>query len=354
VHILFHVVATAGLAAALLLVHTRRTVPVALGAALAYATLGALAGIRLSPTSFEAMALGAWGIFFYGILYLVGAAALHIRRPAARPAVLFAAALATMLFAIGVDAFMIEPRALETNRVTLEGAGLRRPLRIALIADFQTERIGEHERAAIRGTLAERPDLIVLTGDYLQIRGLDRYEKLRREFRALLAAERWSAPLGVYAVPGHCEGGGWEALFAGQPVTTLSTTTTMLVRDDVVLTGLTLDDSFRTDLVIASDQRFQVVFGHGPDFALGSGVGAELLLAGHTHGGQVRLPWIGPLIKASAVPRAWAAGRTDLPAGRTLFVSRGIGMERHDAPRLRFLCRPEIVILDVVPAGGAS
>jgi hypothetical protein len=50
------------------------------------------------------------------------------------------------------------------------------------------------------------------------------------------------------------------------------------------------------------------------------------------------------------VPRAWAAGTTRLDSGRTLVVSRGVGMERGDAPRLRFLCRPEIVIVEIVPA----
>ncbi|MBI2900549.1 MAG: hypothetical protein HYY17_10205 [Planctomycetes bacterium] len=51
----------------------------------------------------------------------------------------------------------------------------------------------------------------------------------------------------------------------------------------------------------------------------------------------------------SAVPRAWAAGTTDLGGGRTLVVSRGIGHERADAPRLRFLCGPEIVIVAIGP-----
>jgi predicted MPP superfamily phosphohydrolase len=52
----------------------------------------------------------------------------------------------------------------------------------------------------------------------------------------------------------------------------------------------------------------------------------------------------------SQVPRAWAAGLTELKGGGTLIVSRGVGMERGDAPRLRFLCTPEIVVIDVVPA----
>jgi predicted MPP superfamily phosphohydrolase len=40
---------------------------------------------------------------------------------------------------------------------------------------------------------------------------------------------------------------------------------------------------------------------------------------------------------------------TDLPDGGKLLVSRGIGMERGDAPPLRFLCRPELAVIDLVP-----
>jgi uncharacterized protein len=90
------------------------------------------------------------------------------------------------------------------------------------------------------------------------------------------------------------------------------------------------------------------VLGHCPQFAMGN-VEADLLLAGHTHGGQVRLPWIGPLTTGCAVPRSWAAGLTELPGGRKLIVSRGTGMERGCAPRIRFLCRPELVVIDLVP-----
>jgi len=110
-----------------------------------------------------------------------------------------------------------------------------------------------------------------------------------------------------------------------------------------------MEDSFDSRLSITSVERFHIVMGHSPDFALGN-VRADLLVAGHTHGGQVRLPFIGPVITLSSVPRSWAAGLTELTGGRTLIVSRGIGMERGSAPRLRFLCRPELVIVDVVPA----
>ena len=92
------------------------------------------------------------------------------------------------------------------------------------------------------------------------------------------------------------------------------------------------------------------MLGHAPDFALSPRVEGDLLLAGHTHGGQVQLPLYGPPLTFSKVPRAWADGVTDLGDGRTLVVSRGVGLERRTAPALRFLCRPEIVILELAPA----
>jgi predicted MPP superfamily phosphohydrolase len=112
-------------------------------------------------------------------------------------------------------------------------------------------------------------------------------------------------------------------------------------------------DSFDPRCEVAAADRFQVVVGHSPDFALGR-VDADLLVAGHTHGGQVQLPFVGPIITHSLVPRRWASGTTELDGGRTLVVSRGIGMERNYAPRLRFFCRPEIVVIDVAPEAATA
>ena len=141
-----------------------------------------------------------------------------------------------------------------------------------------------------------------------------------------------------------------EAAIEPDPVSTspATKTTQSYQQGDLCVTALSLTDSFDTKLRVPRTDAFQIVLGHAPNFALGD-VDADLLIAGHTHGGQVRLPWIGPLVTLSAVPRAWAAGATQLSGGRTLVVSRGVGMERVTAPRLRFLCRPQLVVIDVVP-----
>ena len=97
-------------------------------------------------------------------------------------------------------------------------------------------------------------------------------------------------------------------------------------------------------------KRFHITMGHRPDFALGE-IDSDLLIAGHTHGGQVQVPFWGPVMILSRVPRSWASGVTKLDRNRTLVVSRGVGMERGGAPEVRFLCRPELVVLTIVPTG---
>jgi predicted MPP superfamily phosphohydrolase len=116
----------------------------------------------------------------------------------------------------------------------------------------------------------------------------------------------------------------------------------------LTLTALDRGDSRRGRHPVPAVPGFHVVLGHAPDFALAAPP-ADLLLAGHVHGGQVRMPGWGPLLTLSRVPRTWAAGRTDLPGGGTLIVSRGIGLERGDAPRLRLFCRPELVVVELEP-----
>ena len=77
---------------------------------------------------------------------------------------------------------------------------------------------------------------------------------------------------------------------------------------------------------------------------------ADLLVAGHTHGGQVSLPLIGPPLTLSSVPRHIAAGGLGELDGTPIYVSTGVGRERGNAPQLRFGVRPSIGIIDLVGA----
>jgi predicted MPP superfamily phosphohydrolase len=149
-------------------------------------------------------------------------------------------------------------------------------------------------------------------------------------------------------VQGNVDPSGWEEIFEGVP--SVSFDRTRGVDAGIVhITGLSVDDSFDSSLRIPASDKFHIVLGHAPNFALGD-VQADLLVAGHTHGGQVRLPWFGPIVTFSSIPRSWATGATRLSGNRWLVVSSGVGLERGPAPRLRFLCRPEIAVIHVDPS----
>ncbi len=101
----------------------------------------------------------------------------------------------------------------------------------------------------------------------------------------------------------------------------------------------------------ASDETAVLLY-HLPDLA-GHTSGIDLYLAGHTHGGQIRLPLVGALFTASAVARRLAEGTHQL--GTTLLhTSRGLGMEGAGAPRMRFLCPPEVTLVELTfPTSGS-
>jgi hypothetical protein len=153
--------------------------------------------------------------------------------------------------------------------------------------------------------------------------------------------------LGMVAVRGNVDWNGWEDVFAGLPVTAVEDTV-QLDLGPIVVTGLSWQDSKRTDIQLQPEEKFHLVLGHSPNFSLGE-IKADFLVAGHTHGGQVQLPGIGPLMTLSEVSRSWASGLTEISPGQHLLVSRGIGMERGEAPRMRFLCRPELIIVEISP-----
>jgi predicted MPP superfamily phosphohydrolase len=93
-----------------------------------------------------------------------------------------------------------------------------------------------------------------------------------------------------------------------------------------------------------------IVMGHRPDFILKvNDFPIDLCLAGHTHGGQIRIPFFGPLVIFSTIPRDWARGYRVVGNTR-LNVSAGIGAEHHRGlPSIRLNCPPEMTLIHFLP-----
>jgi len=317
-------------------------------------TAAVVLGLGLGGDGWERLRLCACGVFLHGPLVLGGAAVL-IARTSRLWRVLYAVP-AAVLVAVAVDAFLVEPTWLEVTHVRIETAKIDRPLRIVVVADFQTDRIGSYERSVLRRAVEQRPDLLLFAGDYIETDEAGRFGELREAFKAACREAGLEARLGVFAIEGNVDSKNWPTLFKGLPVETIVKTRHMDLSlssdpDDSKrfrLTALSQKDSLNKDMKVPGVETLHIVVGHHPDYALGQ-IEADVLIAGHTHGGQVWLPWIGPVVPRTRVPRSWASGTTHLEGGRTLVVSRGTGMKRNSAPRMRFLCRPELLVIEIVP-----
>lgn len=79
---------------------------------------------------------------------------------------------------------------------------------------------------------------------------------------------------------------------------------------------------------------------------LDPGQRVDLFLCGHTHGGQVCLPFWGAVITLSKYHKKFESGLREY-RGVPVYVNRGVGLEG-GAPRVRFLCRPEVAVIDLV------
>jgi predicted MPP superfamily phosphohydrolase len=98
--------------------------------------------------------------------------------------------------------------------------------------------------------------------------------------------------------------------------------------------------------------RFGLGVVHSPDpMPELAALGWDLVVYGHTHGGQVRMPGVGALITNSDVPRRLVSGLVRL-GGSYAHISRGLGTSKY-AP-FRFLCRPEATVLELRPAPAAG
>lgn len=341
----FHTLSAILAAAAILVSRRRASLPGMLLAVLGQVAVSFVFASVIGGGAFLTMRCCAWTGFFYVPRMLAALAMLDARGHRRRAALFAAVALAIAL--VGCDAFFVEPHSLTLSHPVVRTSKVDRPLRIGVISDIQMDSFGDYERGALHRLMEEKPDLILFPGDFIQVRTAEEYASIASAFRQALATESVDAPLGMFATQGNMEGRGWEHLWDGTKVRPLAPGE-RVEADRFVLDGLDLAQSFDPHMDVPETRAFHIVMGHAPDFSLGP-IHADLLVAGHTHGGQVRLPFIGPLVTYSAVPRAWAAGMTRLSGGRTLVVSRGVGMERGDAPRLRFLCKPEIVVIDVQP-----
>jgi predicted MPP superfamily phosphohydrolase len=259
---------------------------------------------------------------------------------------------------VQVDAYVVEPAWLDTTYQSLAFDDLdaaARPLRIVHLTDMHIERSGFREAETVRRVNALKPDIVVLTGDYLNLSYL-RDPRSVADFRQFVG--QLEAPYGIYAVRGSVEPNpeDMERLVRGTGVTWLEQESkTIDVRgQSVTIVGVACSHHQQLDaarlreaLAGIEDGAFTLLLYHSPDLIReASELGVDLYLGGHTHGGQLRLPIYGAIVTGSRYGKQFTNGLFPWN-GTQMVISRGLGFEGGGMPRARFLCRPEIVSIDL-------
>lgn len=203
-------------------------------------------------------------------------------------------------------------------------------------------------RHVVRMTNALEPDLVLLTGDYMH-RSAEYIEP------GIAALGRLEAPLGRFAVRGNHDNREFTAIsraaLADANLPDLNNRGVWLERKGARLRIAGVGDLWTDDqdlfaaLGDATVDDAVILLSHNPDFVetiRDPRVG--LVVSGHTHGGQVVVPGYGAPRVPSAFGQKYLHGLIQGPCAR-VFVTRGVGTV---SPPVRFLCRPEVVLIRLV------
>jgi hypothetical protein len=245
--------------------------------------------------------------------------------------------------------FLYERHELEVTRTAFAVAGLPPGfdgLKIGLLTDVHRSRWVSHEDVthAVTRLMLERPDLIVLGGDYVTWGGGDNHEFVQPAAEALRPL---SAPYGVYGILGnHDDDHDMPAALTRNGVVMLKDARTrVMIRGQALeLAGIRYWTRRAADIapLLRGATGPIILLAHDPRrLAEAAALNVPLVLSGHTHGGQVVLPIVGA-VAAQKFPVIAGVGRRDKT---TMFVSRGVGTVY--VP-VRVNCPPEVAVLTLI------
>jgi predicted MPP superfamily phosphohydrolase len=257
-------------------------------------------------------------------------------------------ASAGTLAGVGAYGYAYERHALEITRATVPVARLPPALsgfRVGLITDIHRSLFVSHDDVtrAVAGLMAEKPDLIILGGDYVTW-GDRAFVQPSAEALAPL-----DAPYGVFGILGnHDDDHDMPAALGRNGVQVLKDSRTRLtVKNETVdLVGIRFWTKRQSDIaaLMRGAAPMTILLAHDPRrLTEAAALNVPLVLSGHTHGGQIVLPLLGA-VAAQKFPTIAGIGRRDRS---TLFVSRGVGTIYLP---VRINCPPEVAVLTLQPA----
>lgn len=246
----------------------------------------------------------------------------------------------------------ITHRTIELKRLPPAMDGLR----IAQLSDFHYEQYTEPYfiRDAVEQVNRLAPDLVVLTGDYVSegpmpcAYGAKSSYPCAEILAGIVCPQRWcvlgnhDATVGPAIVTDALKTHGLPVL-ANAHVPFERNGTRLWISGVKDIGKSDPDLHLAAPRGLQADQEPVILLAHEPDYAdeVVKHGGVDLMLAGHSHGGQVRLPWVGALY-TPPLGRKYVEGLFPLENGLQLYVNRGLGAV---GIPFRFDCRPELTLL---------
>ncbi|MBN1585518.1 metallophosphoesterase [Candidatus Uhrbacteria bacterium] len=253
-----------------------------------------------------------------------------------------------VLWLVAVYGSFIEPYRLEIRTYPVTVGSGDAVLRVAVVSDVH---LGLHKgtgwaEKVVGRVNSVRPDLVLLAGDLVSVpSGMESFGpfgELESRYGTYVVLGNWDYRVGAVDVR-HC--------IESRNAEVLTNETVMVGEPGREIALIGLDDWIYGDpdwgaaLVGVPDGAVTVAVGHEPDIVSAAEVnGIDLVISGHTHGGQVRLPLIGAVPHLPiGLPQDFDRGLFDY--GQTkLFISPGVG---ESGTRIRFLQPPEISVLEI-------
>lgn len=258
--------------------------------------------------------------------------------------------LSLVIVIISFYAWQIEPYNIELTHHQFSFSKEVPHLKVVHITDLQTDVFSKKETKLVQLVNEQKPDVIVLTGDYFNG---TKQTNPKGFLAARYVLENIHAPYGIYAVSSDSNAfADHELLFSGLPISYLENSSHRIEIDDkeLFVVGVSrrypdIDQAFANVPKTAA----KLLIYHGPEIFFEPDTAAyspDLILVGHTHGGQVAMPFIGALTSATPFGRELAHGwftKNEM----SMYVNRGVGLEGQMAPKIRFLSRPELAVIAV-------
>lgn len=248
----------------------------------------------------------------------------------------------------------IEPRLLEINEFSITNRFIPKGFHNFKIVQFSDTHLGfQYDRQQLMSLIQKindiKPDLIFFTGDLM-----DAPNKYTEGHLIIPMLRKLHAPFGKFAIYGNHDHGGYgsdiyRSMMEKAEFTLLQNTNEQIrLIDGSTIYIIGIDDAMlgKPDIEKAlegiPEDSYKILLSHAPDLAdQASQYNIQFQLSGHSHGGQIKIPFIGALVKPPFAEKYNEGFYTVGKLPMTLYVNRGIGTTRLP---FRFLSKPELTI----------